>query len=96
MQTNTYGSILGNFGSASIRQNAVNSRSLHRLRAYSEGHGLSDSLSPETSPVANRNNTQSVELLSQQQKQQQHQQQLQLQDSKPFSKLIFSQVETFI
>lgn len=95
MQTNTYGSILGNFGSASIRQNAVNSRRLHRLRAYSEGHGLSDSLSPETSPVANRNNTQSVELLSQQQKQQQ-QHQLQLQDSMPFSKLIFSQVETFI
>jgi hypothetical protein len=82
MQTNNYGSIVGNFGSASIRQNGVNSRRLHRFRAYSEGHGLSDSISSHGSPDA-RNNTHSVELLPQE-------------PTNSFSKCMFSQVETFI
>lgn len=62
MQTNNYGSILGNFGSASIHQGGVNSRNLHRLRAYSEGNGLSDSISSRE--LSGEAHTHSVNLLS--------------------------------
>lgn len=45
LQTNNYGSIIANFGSASVHQNAMNHKGIYRLRAYSEGNGLSDSMS---------------------------------------------------
>jgi hypothetical protein len=81
MQTNNYGSIIGNFGSASIHQNVVNSKGMRRLRAYSEGNFLSDSVSSDESAGAYARVNQSIVLLP---------------HSASFSKIMYSKVETFI